>query len=143
MTDALNEQTKSCRANHTVCQCTLATSDVKVRFKLSPELGRVQFPNVLNVLGSGPVRAFGNWKVLQDNPPPFLSSKFYAISVPRIPLSLILVPFNTIFMTYCPNINGTSRCHCSKCQCLNSLRVLGPTVGGFHRDGPGRYYLPP
>ena len=80
----------------------------------------------------------GNFHVRRDNPPLSSSStRFYAISVPRIPLSLILVPFNTIFMTYCPNINGTSSCHCSKCQCLNFLRVLGPTVGGFHRDGPG------
>jgi len=52
-----------------------------------------------------------------------------------IPLSVILVPFNTHFMTYCPNVNGP--CHCP--QCLNSLRVLGPTIGGSH--GPGRYYL--
>lgn len=37
--------------------------------------------------------------------------------------------------SYRPNINAA--CHCS--QCLNSLRVLGPTVGGVH--GSGRYYL--
>ncbi|KIK03251.1 hypothetical protein K443DRAFT_676917 [Laccaria amethystina LaAM-08-1] len=38
-------------------------------------------------------------------------------------------------MAYRPNVNGP--CHCP--QCLNSLRVLGPTIGGNH--GPGRYYL--
>ena len=36
---------------------------------------------------------------------------------------------------YRPNVNAA--CYCPHCH--NSLRVLGPTIGGVH--GSGRYYL--
>jgi hypothetical protein len=65
------------------------------------------------------------------------SFEFYATPIcsRAIPLSVTLVPCNTLFMAYRPNVNGP--CHCL--WCLNSLHVLGPTIGGSH--GPGRYYL--
>ena len=68
--------------------------------------------------------AFGSWNVRQkcsanmfvsyfhvqrDYPSPFFSLFiFYTIQPRAIPLSIILVPFNTLFMPYRPNANGPS-----------------------------------
>jgi hypothetical protein len=88
--------------------------------------------------------AFGSWNVRQKClaglSVTFLcpdSFEFYTTPIcsRAIPLSVTLVPYNTLFMAYRPNVNGP--CHCP--WCLNSLHVLGPAIGGSH--GPGRYYL--